>query len=184
MIPKSAKCVFKGLFFQTYQWQQKQFDGTYATFEAVKRRPTVQIIATVGDKIILLKEEQPNYGKFTSIIGGYFNSFDDKPRDTALRELKEELGMVPRKLELWKIDYYSKKVVWPTHYYFARDCKKVCEPHLDPGERIKPFLVTFDEFIEETSKPDFRNKFFADEMFRLKQDKKVLAKLKKMIFKK
>ena len=74
MIPKSAKCVFKGLFFQTYQWQQKQFDGTYATFEAVKRRPTVQIIATVGDKIILLKEEQPNYGKFTSIIGGYFIS--------------------------------------------------------------------------------------------------------------
>jgi ADP-ribose pyrophosphatase YjhB (NUDIX family) len=182
MIPKKAKRVFKGDFFEVYQWQQKQFDGTFATFEAVKRRPTVQIIATMGNKIILLREEQPTYGKFISIPGGNFESFKDTPKKAMLRELKEELGMKPRKVESWKTDYYSKKVEWPTHYYFARDCIKVSEPHLDAGERIRPFLVSFEEFVELSSKPNFRNRFFADYMFRLKQDKKELAKLKKMIF--
>jgi 8-oxo-dGTP pyrophosphatase MutT (NUDIX family) len=184
MIPKTAKQVFKGEFFEVYQWQQKTFNGKYTLFEAVKRRPTVQIIATIGDKIILLREEQPTYGKYVSIPGGMFSSFEDKPKSAMLRELKEELGMKPKKAELWKTEYYSKKVEWPTYYYFARDCVKVSEPHLDSGERIKPFLATFEEFVEEASKPDFRNRFFADYMFRLKQDKKELAKLKKMIFKK
>ena len=58
-IPDNAKLVFKGVIFDVYQWQQELFDGSQATFEALKRPGTVQVIPTVGDRVLLSYEEQP-----------------------------------------------------------------------------------------------------------------------------
>ena len=43
-IPKDARCVFKGVIFEVWQWEQKMFDGSMATFERIKRPDTVVII--------------------------------------------------------------------------------------------------------------------------------------------
>lgn len=60
-LPENAKCVFKGVLFDIYQWEQEMFDGTYSIFEKVVRLPSSQIIATTPEnKIILLDEEQPH----------------------------------------------------------------------------------------------------------------------------
>lgn len=55
-IPEDAKLVFKGVIFDVYQWEQEMFDGTYETFEAIKRVGTVQIIPTIGDKALPLSQ--------------------------------------------------------------------------------------------------------------------------------
>jgi len=52
-----------------YQWPQKMFDGSTATFEMIKRPDTVQIIATVGNKILMTQEEQPTQKRSFGFLG-------------------------------------------------------------------------------------------------------------------
>lgn len=49
-LPKNAKIVNKGIIFDTYHWEQEQFDGSIKIFEAIKRNPTVQIFAITKEK--------------------------------------------------------------------------------------------------------------------------------------
>ena len=37
-LPENAKLVFKGVLFDTWQWEQELFDGSYSTFEVVVRK--------------------------------------------------------------------------------------------------------------------------------------------------
>lgn len=55
---EKAKLVFKGVRFDTYQWRQKQFDGSTATFEVVKRDDTVVIIPVIDGQIVVVNEQQ------------------------------------------------------------------------------------------------------------------------------
>ncbi|MFI5240529.1 MAG: hypothetical protein ACHQUB_02375, partial [Candidatus Saccharimonadia bacterium] len=69
-IPENADKVFSGILFDVYQWPQTLYDGKEVTFEAVSRRPTVQVIAVKGDEIVLLHEEQPMKALSFNLIGG------------------------------------------------------------------------------------------------------------------
>mgnify|MGYP001565553818 FL=1 len=158
MIPKDAKLVFKGVLFDVYQWQQERFDGTFATYERLRRRPSVTILPITTDgKIMLCEEEQPSRGKFLSTPGGQVDS-GEAHGDAAARELLEETGY-QGKLEFWMETHpYGNKVEWTVHNYIARDCKKVAEQHLDAGERITLRFVIFDEFVKIVLENDnFRN---------------------------
>ncbi len=42
-MPANAKRVFKGVVFDTYQWEQDMYDGTKKTFEKLKRPDTVVV---------------------------------------------------------------------------------------------------------------------------------------------
>ena len=90
-IPEVAKCVFQGIFFDVYHWPQDMYDGSTRTFEMLKRKPSVDIIATQGDRILLTEEEQPNKGKFVSIPGGQLEE-GESFLACAKRELLEETG--------------------------------------------------------------------------------------------
>lgn len=81
-IPKHAKRVFKGIIFDVYQWKQKLFDGSFTTFEKIKRKSTVMVLPITKDgKIILTQQEQPLEGKFIGAIGGIV---DDKDKNEAI----------------------------------------------------------------------------------------------------
>ncbi len=43
-LPQNAKCVFEGILFDTWQWEQELFDGSFTTFEAIVRIGSTQII--------------------------------------------------------------------------------------------------------------------------------------------
>jgi len=60
MIPPEAQCVFAGEIFSVYQWPQRLYDGSVATFEMVRRPDTVFVIA-VDDagNVLVNDEEQP-----------------------------------------------------------------------------------------------------------------------------
>lgn len=160
-IPKEAKLAFKGSIFNVYQWEQKMFDGSYQTFEMLDRADTNQIIAVVGDKIMITKENQPNKLGFYSFPGGRIEEGED-PLEGAKRELIEETGYTCEDWELFKTYEPFHKMDWKIHYYIARNCKKTAEPHLDAGEQIEIKLLSFDEYIEFLMTDEYGGEYVLD----------------------
>lgn len=148
MIPKEAQLVFKGVLFDVYQWEQEMFDGTRKTYERLRRRPSVTVLPIIRDgRLMLCEEEQPWRDTFLSIPGGQVDD-GERAEDAVKRELMEETGY-EGKLEFWMESHpYGNKIDWVVHNYIARNCLKTREQKLDAGERIRPFLVDFDAFIE------------------------------------
>lgn len=171
-IPDHAKIVFQGILFDVYHWEQKMFDGTTQTFEAVKRIGTTQIfVITENKKIIILSEEQPNIGKFTSVPGGQIER-NETPLEATKKELIEECGMESDNLSIWKISNSGGKIDWESHYYIAKNCKKIQEPSPESaGEKIEIQELEFEEFITQTQTKDFRNKMLQLEIYKMIQEK-------------
>lgn len=180
-IPDKAKSVFKGEIFETFQWDQEMFDGTKATFEALKRPDTVQILPTINDKIILSREEQPNKPLSDSLLGGRIEK-DEEPLVAGKRELLEESGLVSDDWELLKVFKNNGKIEWNIYLYTARNCKKVAEPNLDPGEKIDINAVSFEEFLEIVSREDFWGRDIANDILRMRLDSKKLKEFKQKLF--
>jgi ADP-ribose pyrophosphatase len=149
-IPDNAIKVFEGIMFDVYQWEQELFDGTTATFEALKRQASVTIIAEVDGKILFNNEEQPGKPAFSALPGGRVEK-DDTPLSAAQRELLEETGYESSDWTEWFTADAGNmsKLEWNSHYFIARDCKKIKEPKLDAGEKVEAVFLTFEELLEK-----------------------------------
>lgn len=180
-IPPRARRVFKGEIFEVYQWEQEMFDGTHETFEMIKRPNTIQVIPTVGDKIVLAEEEQPSKPPFTSFLGGRGEE-GEEPLVSAKRELLEEAGLESDDWE--KIREYEPyaKIDWTIYLFAARNCRKVAEQHLDPGEKITLREVSFEEFLDLLEGKEFLGQEISDYIFRIRQDPKKLEDFRKKLF--
>lgn len=168
-IPNNAKKVFSGVIFDVYQWEQKMYDGSTATFERLKRPDTIQIICTDADNIIIVEEEQPGKPLGNSLVGGRQES-DEEPITCAKRELLEETGMTSDDIELYKTYEPYNKIDWKVHVFFARNCKKIAEQNLDPGEKITIKKVSFDEFIHIVCEKNFWCKEITRDILKMRLD--------------
>ena len=150
LIPKEAEQVFKGEIFDVYQWQQEMFDGTYETFEMLKRPDTVFIIAIEGDKIIVLDEEQPNgIVRKNSLPAGRVDSTDESTLVAAQRELAEETGLKFDKWALLEVTQPQSKLEWFNYTYVATEKISEVPPKHDAGEKIVVKRISFDKFKEQ-----------------------------------
>jgi len=180
-IPNNAKLIFTGEIFNVYQWPQKMFDGTMATFEMLKRPNTVQIIATEGEKIIITSEQQPGRSWKDGLLGGRQDD-NETPLQCAKRELLEESGYVSSDWELIKTYEPHNKIDWKVYFYIARNCKKVAEQKLDSGEKIKIKKISFDQLITLLINKKISVGEFAFDVLKMKYKNK-LDLLKNKIFK-
>ncbi len=151
-LPKHAKRKFHGILFDIYQWPQKQFDGSLKTFEKAVRQNTVVIIPTIGNKIVMVKQKQPGTEWFYDLPSGRMDKPGESPQHAALRELKEETGLVPKEIKLWKIYQPSGKVIQKVYFFIARGCEKKFNQALDSGEQIIPIKLSFKDFLKYTDK--------------------------------
>lgn len=145
-LPQNAHLVFKGVIFEVWQWEQKMFDGSTTTFEKIWRCPTVEVVVTVGDKILIEKQEQPDRKDIISLPGGRADQ-GEYPLEEAKRELLEETGYESADWTLLLTHGREGKVIHEEYYFIARDCKKMKEPELDAGEKITISFITFEEFL-------------------------------------
>ena len=181
-LPKNARCVFKGNIFEVWQWDQKMFDGSSAVFESIWRYPTVEIIATVGDKILIENQDQPDRKNKITLPGGRADNGDDILEE-AKRELLEETGYGSHDWRLFKTISLKGKLLYDNHFFIARDCQKIKEPELDPGEKIATKMITFDEFIKLSNEPKFWiSQQFINLLLRAEYDKKEKKELRRKIF--
>ncbi len=179
-IPKDAKKVFEGIIFDAYHWDQKQFDGSVKTFEMLRRPGSVQILPIIEDKIIIVKETQPTYPERYGLVGGQQDK-DEQPLNAAKREMLEEIGYASEQWELLATKNLYTRIDWTIQTFIARECKKIAEQNLDPGEKITPMLVSFDEFMEIIIDPNFQSKDLSLDILTLYY-KGQLEEFKKMLF--
>lgn len=183
-LPKNAKRVFKGVIYEVWQWPQKMYDGSTETFERLKRPDTMQIIPVVGDKILILKQKQPDSPKtFYSFAGGRREK-GETALNGAKRELLEETGYVSRNWKLWKTRNPFVHMVWTVHSYIARDCVFWQPPQLDAGEKIESQLISFDELLSLAEDLNYYEKELTDYLQIVRADKKEYNKFHKLLFKK
>ena len=182
MIPKHARKVYDGTMFQVYEWEQELFDGTTKTFEGITRVPASFVIPVLGDKILMIKEEQPGRTPFVFFPGGKFDDVHDDPLGVAVRELREETGYQSDDIKLWK-EFSSKDFMIKTDYvYVARQCHKIEQPSPEGGERIEPFLVSFDELFVWARNSLFRMQDIALHLIRIDEDETQKEAFKKLLF--
>ncbi len=155
-IPENAQKVFEGVIFDVYQWEQKMFDGSTATFERL-RRPDSVIVFPVTDegKIVLTKQTQPGWSSY--VIGGAGGRVDsgEDVLDAAKRELLEETGYEADEFVLWDAQQPVSKIDWAVFTFIAKGIRKVADMNLDEGEQIELLEVTFDDLVSAGLKDNF-----------------------------
>ena len=152
---KKSELVFKGVRFDTYQWQQKQFDGSTATFEVVKRDDTVVIIPVIDGKIVVVNEQQPHWDKPGCALAAGMVHPEEDLDIAARRELEEETGLMFENYHLVHIGSNAPGVEWFTYTFIATGYKGSKEKHLDPGEKNEVMKLSLEKVLEMTKKREF-----------------------------
>lgn len=156
-IPSEAKRVFQGVIHDVYQWEQKQFDGSYTTFELLKRPDTVITIPVVGDKLLMSKETQPHLGSFLNFPGGRHEYEADDELMAAKRELKEETGYTFKNWKLLNAYQPLGHFSYVTYIFLAEDVLEAGKQQLDAGEKIEVVEMSFEEYKAMKYDPKLRN---------------------------
>lgn len=142
-IPPDATKVFEGVIYDIYQWPQKLYDGSIATFEMAKHVDAVGIIPIIDDSVMILREEQPRAVPRICFPGGQIDK-GETPYEAAVRELSEETGYRFKNIRLVKIhDLGGPKMDWWIYHFVATDPIEEVPVKLDPGEKIERELVTY-----------------------------------------
>lgn len=182
MNSRNEKKVFSGVIFDVYQWDQKMYDGSTEVFERAVRDSAASIICVVDGKILFQKQEQPHCEEpFMSLPGGRIEKGEDM-LEGAKRELLEEMGYSGGEWELLQETNPGHKVHFKIACYIVRGALKTAEPSLDPGEKIEPMLVSFEELLDMADEDDFMHDDLRPLLIRAKYNEESREALKKKIF--
>lgn len=138
LIPDHATCVFHGALFDVYQWQQEMFDGTYETFEMLRRPDTIAVVAIDDNgEIIACHEEQPGgIVRENHIPAGRVDTSDTSVLAAAKREVEEEVGYRFKNWKLFQVHQPLSKLEWFIHTFVAWGEDGKVPVHHDAGEKI------------------------------------------------
>lgn len=179
-IPKQARLAFKGTIFDTYQWDQKMYDGTTQVFERLKRADTTIVIPVMEDgSIVLQEEEQPDQPQFLTFCAGKLEE-GENPKEGAERELLEETGL-KGELTLWFSERPLMKIDWTVYVFVAKNCKKAAEQNLENGEKVNLLPISFDELLKKIHDPKFHNREVKIKILEAQIDPEKMKEIQKLL---
>lgn len=151
LVPEKAELVFKGEIFDVYQWEQKLYDDSLATFEMLKRPDTVIIIPLVDNELIYIVDKQPPSQNKIGFPGGRVDA-NETWDDAAKRELLEETGLTFNNWKLIDVIQPVHKIEWFIAYYVAWDKLNEVEPDPGSGEIIEIKSGSIEEVVKLLAK--------------------------------
>lgn len=135
------------------------YDRSVRTFELIRFLDGAFTVAITPDhQILITEQEQPaKLHAFLGLPGGSFDTPDEDPRICAERELLEETGYRSDDWSLWHVFDGTGNVATYTYFFIARNVYPIGDISPDPGEKIRLFTVSFDEFLELSSDVRFHH---------------------------
>ena len=151
LVPENATKVFEGKIFDVFQWEQEQFDGSYETFEMLKRPDTVLVVALdQDDQVIVMREQQSGMPvRDARVPGGRVDASDESTLSAIQREMYEETGITMREWKFVEVIQPEIKIEWFIHVFIARGIVSIGEPHLDAGEKVEIRREPYEKLREE-----------------------------------
>lgn len=156
LVPPTAKKVFSGIIFDTYQWPQVMFDGTTETFEMLRRADTASVFPVKDNKLVVLKQLQPSWpAPKYSFPGGRVDTEDESMLSAIQRETQEETGLTFKNWRLIKVSQRDEKIEWFHYAFLATEPLTETNVKHDAGEQIEVIYMSFDE-VKEHAKTEIR----------------------------
>lgn len=125
--------------------------GAAVRREAVRHPGAVAMVPVVGDAIVLLRQYRaPVDAEMLELPAGKLDVDGEDPAAAAERELAEEVGLVPGRLEL-VAEFYTGPGFTDErmHVFVATDCRPVARsPHGPEEEAAEVVLVPLDDVPE------------------------------------
>lgn len=124
-------------------------DKKYSKREIVEHPGGVGIITITNDNsLVLVKQYRKAIEDFLWEIPAGKLEVNEEPRETAIRELREETGYEANKLtyitEFYTSPGYCNEKI---HLFFAEELIEI-ESHPDPGEFIEKTIVSLDDLLK------------------------------------
>ncbi|WMM26479.1 NUDIX hydrolase [Tissierella sp. MB52-C2] len=124
-------------------------DKKYSKREIVEHPGGVAIIPLTEDNsIILVKQYRKAVEKFLLEIPAGKLELNEEPRETAIRELKEETGLEAKKIEYISEFYTSPGFCNEKIYLFLATDLIEGEPNLDSGEFVETVKYNIDDLVK------------------------------------
>jgi 8-oxo-dGTP pyrophosphatase MutT (NUDIX family) len=122
-------------------------DGLTHEFVLMECPDWVNILPFTADgRLILVRQFRHGIGGPTWEIPGGVLEPDEPPEQGAQRELREETGHVPEKLELLARIHPNPAFQANTcHLFLATGCRPVAAQHLDPTEELELAFFPFEQ---------------------------------------
>ncbi len=121
-----------------------------ATFSIIEAPDWINVIAlTEEDEIVLVEQYRYGIEEPTLELPGGMVDFGEHPKETSIRELKEETGFAGTEvINLGKVSSNPAIFTNYTHTYLIKNCKRVSDQNLDGNERINVQVIPLDEFLD------------------------------------
>lgn len=134
-------------------------DGEQAEFDYLTQEDSVVILPfRHDDRVVVIDEWRHAVGRENHGLPAGGLEGDEKPREAVARELREETGYEPGKVEfLTSVEPANGFADAVFHYFVAYDCQQVGERSLDTDETIEVSTTTFETLVEDLRNDELRD---------------------------
>ncbi|MDO8617396.1 MAG: NUDIX hydrolase [Candidatus Uhrbacteria bacterium] len=148
-VPPHAKKICQTANLAVYEWPQKLYDGSTATFDAATRPDTVAVIPFLdANTILMTKQDQPGRPTFWDAPGGCVD-LGESFEYAATRELYEETGYRTQNIMEWSAHKHQSVVRFEERIFIATDLQldSSFQSH-DPGEKIELIPLSWEKVLD------------------------------------
>ncbi len=143
--------AFDGKYIRIWQSQVSLNDGSRVDREVIEAKFGSVVGVVMDDKqnLFLVKEYRFAMQEFTTHLpGGRFDLQKEEPEEAIIRELREEIGVRPKKIERIAEFNGGGTWRWPMIYFFCQDLDVAPLPG-DPDEDIEVVKVKFTDYLKK-----------------------------------